>query len=123
MKYFLGFTDIEQAKQHYRKLAKRLHPDKGGTAHEFQKMQHEYKYVVEHLLQYNHPINSHAKCKKTSKRKTIKSELFEVLRQTAKELIKEEVPQSFLKEKIQKTTSQQEKGLLIDILKLINIYR
>ncbi len=36
MKYFLGITDIEQAKLHYRKLAKQLHPDKGGTAVDFQ---------------------------------------------------------------------------------------
>ena len=46
MKYFNSITDLEQAKQHYRTLAKQLHPDKGGTAVEFQKMQDEYKALL-----------------------------------------------------------------------------
>ncbi len=32
MMYFSDITNLEQAKQHYRTLAKQLHPDKGGTA-------------------------------------------------------------------------------------------
>ena len=39
MNYFQNTTDLEQAKQKYRTLAKELHPDKGGSAIRFQQMQ------------------------------------------------------------------------------------
>lgn len=42
-KWFTDCTTIEQAKQLYRKLAKRLHPDNGGNEKEFVDMQNEFE--------------------------------------------------------------------------------
>lgn len=55
MKYFYGINDLEQAKLRYRTLAKQLHPDKGGDAVEFQKMQEEYNTL---LLKIQHNRNA-----------------------------------------------------------------
>lgn len=60
MIYFKRITDIEQAKLRYRKLAKQLHPDAGGTSYEFQKMQEEYKTTVERIQQNNDPIDRYS---------------------------------------------------------------
>lgn len=43
MKYFENCKNIEDIKEMYRKLAKKLHPDCGGDAEEFKKMMNEYK--------------------------------------------------------------------------------
>jgi len=53
MKYFQNITDLEQAKKQYRILAMQLHPDKGGSALEFQQMQKEYKTLLLHLQDNN----------------------------------------------------------------------
>ena len=53
MNYFEDITDLEQAKMRYREVAKQLHPDKGGTGIEFQRMQEEYKTLLIRLQQ-NH---------------------------------------------------------------------
>jgi curved DNA-binding protein CbpA len=42
MKYFQNIITEEKAKQHYRLLAKELHPDRGDSVDEFQKMDKEY---------------------------------------------------------------------------------
>ena len=42
MKYFKNCNNIEDVKETYRKLAKKLHPDCGGNAEEFKKMSAEY---------------------------------------------------------------------------------
>lgn len=42
MKYFENCKNIEDIKEMYRKLAKKLHPDCGGNAEEFKKMSAEY---------------------------------------------------------------------------------
>ncbi|MBN2237400.1 MAG: J domain-containing protein [Bacteroidales bacterium] len=56
MNYFNGITDLEKAKLQYRKLAKKLHPDKGGTVVESQKMRDEYKTLLLRI-QYNFNVN------------------------------------------------------------------
>ena len=84
MKYFNGITDLEQAKQYYRILVKQLHPDKGGTAIEFQKMQQEYKEVLLRLQQ-NHNIVNVAE-------QSDESELLGELGKLAKVLLKKQVP-------------------------------
>lgn len=43
MTYFKNCKNIEDVKETYRKLAKKLHPDCGGDAEEFKKMMNEYK--------------------------------------------------------------------------------
>ena len=45
MTYFKNCRNIEDVKEAYRKLAKKLHPDCGGDAEEFKKMMNEYKVV------------------------------------------------------------------------------
>lgn len=49
MKYFVGITDFKIAKSHYRYLAKRMHPDRGGDTHKFQTMKDEYALVLNTL--------------------------------------------------------------------------
>ncbi len=114
MTYFNGITNLKQAKQHYRILAKQLHPDKGGTALEFQKMQDEYKTLV-FRLQTKSNVN-------TSKLHTAstENELINELGKLAKVLIKQQVPQYYLRHKIQTTESLLKKGLFEDIADLLD---
>nr|WP_319401828.1 hypothetical protein [uncultured Carboxylicivirga sp.] len=87
MNYSNGITDLEQAKLHYRKLAKQLHPDKGGTAVEFQKMQDEYKTVLQQFQRQQKVVTS------SSKSTSAENKLISELGKLAKELIKKQVPQ------------------------------
>ncbi|MGB1931690.1 MAG: hypothetical protein ACPIA4_00905 [Flavobacteriales bacterium] len=114
MKYFLGITDIEQAKLHYRKLAKQLHPDKGGTAIEFQKMQTEYKDLLLNLQQKQKVVTS------TVKTNSAENELINELGRLAKVLIKKQVPQNYLRQKMQSTESVLNKGLLNGIVRILD---
>lgn len=43
MKYFKNCKCIEDVKETYRKLAKELHPDNGGSSQDFAEMMQEYK--------------------------------------------------------------------------------
>lgn len=43
MTYFKNCKDLEDVKETFRDLAKKLHPDCGGDAEEFKKMMNEYK--------------------------------------------------------------------------------
>lgn len=43
MKYFKDCQTIEDVKQEYKRLAKQLHPDCGGDAEEFKRMQADYQ--------------------------------------------------------------------------------
>jgi len=114
MKYFLGITDIEQAKLRYRKLAKQLHPDKGGTAVDFQEMQAEYK---EFLLRLQHE----QKVVTPSRKNTLdENELINELGRLAKVLIKKQVPQDYLRQKIQTADSPLKKGLFENIVNLLD---
>lgn len=112
MNYFLGITDIEQAKLHYRKLAKQLHPDKGGTALEFQQMQQEYKQLLLQLQQKKNVVNPSVQ--------SGESELLNELGKLAKVLIKKQVPQNYLRQKIQTAESPMKRVLLSDIVDLLD---
>ena len=114
MKYFLGITDIEQAKLRYRKLAKQLHPDKGGTAIAFQEMQTEYK---EYLLGLQHEQQVVTASQKNT---AAENELISELGKLAKVLIKKQVPQNYLRQKIQTTESPLKKGLFGDIVNFLD---
>ncbi len=114
MKYFLGITDIEQAKLSYRKLAKQLHPDKGGTAVDFQEMQAEYKEFLLSLQQKHRHVASQQQTSLAEK------ELISELGKIAKVLIKKQVPQNYLRQKIQSTESPLKKGLFANIVNLLD---
>jgi len=114
MNYFLGITDIEQAKLHYRKLAKQLHPDKGGTVVDFQEMQAEYKEFLLRLQQKQNVASP-------SRKNTLeKNELINELGRLAKVLIKKQVPQDYLRQKIQTTESKLNRSLLNGIVRILD---
>ena len=113
MKYFLDINDIEQAKQRYRNLAKQLHPDMGGTAIEFQKMQDEYKELLLSLQQKRNAVTN-------LNQAALENELLSELGKLAKMLIKKQVPQNYLRQKIQKVESPLNKGLLNGIVKILD---
>jgi curved DNA-binding protein CbpA len=112
MKYFNSITNLEQAKLHYRKLAKQLHPDKGGSAIEFQKMQKEYRYLLNRIRQHNQAI--------IETKPAPESELFNELGKLAEVLIKKQVPQNYLRQKMQTTESNVKKGMFQNIIDLLN---
>ncbi len=113
MMYFNGITNIEQAKLRYRKLAKQLHPDAGGTAHEFQKLQDEYKATIERLKQYGNLTKEQPKT-------SPEYELLSDLGRLAKVLLKKQVPQSYLKQQIKMTDSSLKKGMLEGVLNFLD---
>jgi hypothetical protein len=113
MKYFYSITDLEQAKLRYRTLAKQLHPDKGGDAVEFQKMQEEYNSL---LLKIQQPHNKNT----IIRGQTPEKELLNELGKLAKVLIKKQVPQNYLKQKIKTTESPLKKGLFNDIVNFLD---
>ncbi|MBS2101095.1 J domain-containing protein [Carboxylicivirga linearis] len=114
MNYFLGINDIEQAKLRYRKLAKQLHPDKGGTAFDFQEMQAEYKEFLLRLQQEQKVVTP------SRKNKSAENELINELGRLAKVLIKKQVPQEYLRQKMQTTDSPLKKGLFANIVNLLD---
>lgn len=64
MTYFKNCKTIEDVKEVYRKLAKKLHPDCGGNAEEFKKMSAEYTTA------YNRFKNIHRDQKNDQEEKT-----------------------------------------------------
>ncbi|MBS2101317.1 J domain-containing protein [Carboxylicivirga linearis] len=114
MKYFLGITDIEQAKLRYRKLAKQLHPDGGGTSVDFQEMHAEYKEFLLRLQQNPKVINA------SSKGISAENELINELSKLAKILIKKQVPQNYLQQKMYKTKSTLKKTLISHVVDILN---
>lgn len=49
MAYFTGCTTAEELKKAYHKAAAKLHPDNGGDAEEFKRMQQEYQKAFDRL--------------------------------------------------------------------------
>jgi hypothetical protein len=111
--YFSGISNIEQAKLRYRNLAKQLHPDARGTAIEFQKMQDEYKALLMHLQQKRNTV-------KNVPQSSVDNELLSQLGKLTKVLIKKQVPQNYLRQKIQTTESALKKGLFSNIVDLLD---
>ena len=48
-KYFVNINTIEELKKAYKELAKKLHPDLGGTKEKFQEMNNEYDLLFKSL--------------------------------------------------------------------------
>ncbi len=113
MIYFKGIIDESQAKLRYRELAKQLHPDVGGTASEFQKMQEEYNSTLMHLHKQKNTTYSQTQT-------SLEDELLKDLGRLARILIKKQVPQSYLKQKIRMTDSSLKKGILEGVVNLLN---
>lgn len=112
MNYFEGITDLEKAKQRYRELAKRLHPDKGGTANEFQKMQEEYRLLLMGLQQNRKGV--------TRNQTSPESELLSELGKLATVLIKKKVPQEYLKHRITKSQYSMEQKICMGIISVLD---
>lgn len=112
MIYFQNITNLDQAKFQYRTLAKQLHPDKGGSAIEFQQMQKEYKDLLITLKQKDCNLDSN----KTLEEIDILNELGKL----GKTLLKTQLPQQFLKQKIQNSQNLYEKLVYKEINKLLD---
>lgn len=112
MNYFQNITDLEQAKQRYRTLAKEMHPDKGGSALRFQQMQEEYKSLLLELQS--------KQVVPTGQSTHQQSDIMAELAKLAKVLIQKQVPQRYLQEKIKKSQSPIEKGLFSKLVDFLN---
>jgi hypothetical protein len=112
MMYFQNVFDLEQAKFRYRSLAKQLHPDKGGSALQFQLMQEEYKTLLLNL-QISQPVSAPQNSQHTN-------EIMVELGKLAKVLIQKQVPQHYLQERIKKSRSPLEKGLFSQLVDFLN---
>jgi len=112
MKYFEGVTDLEIAKHRYRELAKQLHPDKGGSAAKFQRIQEDYKLLLIRIQQNNNSV--------IRKQPSIESELISELGKLATMLIKKQVPQEYLKQRITKSQSPMEQKICSGIISFLD---
>ena len=110
MKYFDNINDFEQAKQHYRKLAKQLHPDKGGSLAQFQQLQNEYQAVL--LKLKNNEVNNNVSADG--------NEIITELGKLAKTLIKSQIPQQYLKNRMDMSKTPLEKNLYSGIIKILD---
>ena len=113
MTHFNNIKDLQQAKLRYRILAKQMHPDKGGSAIQFQEMQKEYRSLLFTLQNKQLVDNEDNEDNDTS-------EILNELIKLAMELIKKQVPQNLLKHRIKKSQSPLEKGLLFGLVNILN---
>ncbi|WP_321413064.1 hypothetical protein [uncultured Desulfobacter sp.] len=114
MKYFLGITHIDQAKQRYRKLAKQLHPDAGGTAFEFHELQTEYKEFLLGLQKEQKVLTP------SHKGISAENELVKELVKLAKILIEKQVPQNYLRHSAIRVNSVIAKRLISNVINFLN---
>ena len=108
MKYFNNITDFEQAKKRYRELAKQMHPDRGGSSEVFQQLQQEYQAVLLRLQKNENTPNNESR------------DILSELGKLAKTLVKNQIPQKFMQQKIKNSTSPKEKLLYTEIINLLN---
>ncbi len=123
MKYFQGVFNLQQAKLRFRHFAKQLHPDAGGTAQEFQKMQDEYRITLSRLQGYHNPVSSHfskAKANAFFQNESPEKELLINLGKLAKVLIKKQVPQNYLRRKIKLTNSALMQDILNEVVDILD---
>ncbi|MBU8893114.1 MAG: J domain-containing protein [Bacteroidales bacterium] len=109
MRYFDSITDFEQTKKRYRKLALQLHPDVGGSPSEFQQLQKEYQVVLLNLQQ-----------SKDIKTPNTNNEIVSELGKLAKSLLKTQIPQQYLKHRMDKSKTPLERNLYSGIIKFLN---
>ncbi len=114
MNYFNNISDLTQAKLRYRELAKKLHPDKGGSAAEFQRMQDEYQAL---LLKLQHKYEA-----ETEDYQTAEHELMNELSMLAKELLGQQIAQNYLRKKMQTTDSLLYKSIFSGLIGILDGY-
>ncbi len=114
MKYFTNISTLEQAQKQYRLLAKKYHPDMGGTAIEFHEMNLEYQKLLIQLHQ-----KSEAKVNKQNAN-IQNNDFMNELGRIAKVLVERQVPQTYLKQRINTTNSKIKKGILEGIVSFLN---
>jgi len=112
LKYFTEITTPQQAKERYRKLAKKMHPDVGGSPIEFQAMQKEYQTCISN---FKEDFN-----KKEVINNSTNNELLSELGKLALELIDKQVPQTILKKRIPKSKTVLEKKLYSGIINFLD---
>lgn len=110
MKYFKNIENEEQAKKLYRKLALKLHPDKGGDPNEFILLQNEYSELLEQLGQ------SPAFKEET---KQPDNTILDELKFLGKTFLKSKATQDFLRTKAQNSRTPYESLFYKEILDLI----
>ena len=112
MTYFQNINTLEQAKIRYRILEKQLHPDKGGYITLFQQMQQEYKAILQKLNREQRP--------EFNQTISINSDVIDEIGKLAKVLVKKQVPQTYLKKKMQNSKSKLEKDLYSEIIGVLD---
>jgi hypothetical protein len=108
MKYFVNVTTSKQAKIEYRRLAKLMHPDIGGSPIDFQEMQKEYQTIVANLKDVS------------IKSPTSNNEILSELSKLALVLIDKKVPQTYLKNRIPKSKTTLEKKLYSGMINFLD---
>lgn len=109
MIYFKNINNLDEAKQQYRKLAKKLHPDNSGSALYFQQMEAEYRmFLIE--FQNKQPSND----------KHYQTEIVEELGNLAMTLIKKQIPQKYLERRIKRSSSPIQKVILTGFVKILD---
>ena len=109
MTYFQNIDNLKQAKIHYRKLAKKLHPDNGGSSLQFQRMEAEYRILLL-KLQTRQPVSNEQN----------QNDIVNELSKLAMSLIKKQIPQDYLKTKIKRSNSPFQKVVLSGIVQVLN---
>ena len=110
MKYFNNTATLDEAKLLYRKLAKRLHPDMGGSSSNFQHMQAEYKYLL--ILLQNKEL--------VSQQPENGNEVIKELSKLIKVLIRKQVPQTLIKQMALNSNSTLERNIYSEIIDLFD---
>lgn len=112
MTYFKNITNLEQAKLQHRKLAKQLHPDRGGSEIQFQQMEAEYRTL---LLQLQ--------IKQQISNRSYRNEIMNELSSLATNLLYKQIPQDYLKNKIERSSSPMHRVVLSGIVQVLDNYK
>jgi hypothetical protein len=112
--YFKNISTLIDAKIRYRNLAKELHPDVGGSEKDFQRMQNEYKQLLLRLQNQNYVSKNFQQSKE--------NELLNELGKLAQELLRKQIPQNFLKRKIETAKTPLEKGLFSQLVNFLDSF-
>jgi len=109
MTYFKNINNLEQAKLQHRKLAKQLHPDRGGSEIQFKQMEGEYRTL---LLQLQ--------TKQQASNRSYRNEIINELSSLATNLLDKQIPQDYLKNKIKSSRSPLQKVVLSGLVQVLN---
>jgi len=63
-KEFENVAGLNEAKKVFKKLARKLHPDIGGTEEEFKTLKNVYDYIVEHKIYFSNDTKFEIKLEK-----------------------------------------------------------